>query len=109
MTFPGFSRKKIFSRIFHDRGNPVQYDLCKQWVAKSAQIENSSGVLANYFHFSEFVHLKSDELNSLFETYSLCAKSLTTPKPKFSSFGGKINNVCDTERLFCSLIFVLVL
>ena len=56
----------------------LPYDLRKSWVQKSVQIENSTGSLAKFTDFTNFVQVVSDEVNSLFGIRSLGIK---TSKP----------------------------
>ena len=51
------------------------YDLRKRWVQKSVQIENSTGSLAKFTDFTDFVQIVSDEVNSLFGIRSLDIKT----------------------------------
>ena len=56
----------------------LPYDLRKRWVQKSVQIKNSTGSLAKFTGFTDFVQVVSDEVNSLFGIRSLGIK---TSKP----------------------------
>ena len=71
--------------------NKLPFELKRRWVNKSVQIETSTGLLANYCDFMQFVQLQSEEVNSLFGVRTLHTKSSSTKpassKAKASSFG----------------------
>ena len=71
--------------------NKLPFELKRRWVNKSVQIETSTGLLANYCDFMQFVQLQSEEVNSLFGIQTLHTKSSSTKpassKAKASSFG----------------------
>ena len=52
----------------------LPYNLRTRWVKRAVQVENRSGKLANFSHFSEFVQQESEEANSLFGLRSLNVK-----------------------------------
>ena len=56
----------------------LPYNLRTRWVKRAVQVENRSGKLANFSHFSEFVQLESEETNSLFGLRSLNVKPSTS-------------------------------
>ena len=62
----------------------LPYNLRTRWVKRAVQVENRSGKLANFSHFSEFVQHESDEakrsLNVKRSDKSLNAKSLYSLK-----------------------------
>ena len=56
----------------------LPYNLRTRWVKRAVQVENRSGELANFSHFSEFVQQESEEANSLFGLRSLNVKPSTS-------------------------------
>ena len=56
----------------------LPYNLRTRWVKRAVQVENRSGKLANFSHFSEFVQQESEEANSLFGLRSLNVKPSTS-------------------------------
>ena len=63
----------------------LPYNLRTRWVKRAVQVENRSGKLANFPHFSEFVQQESKEANSLFGLRSLNVKP-STSKVKAASY-----------------------
>ena len=63
----------------------LPYNLRTRWVKRAVQVENRSGKLANFSHFSEFVQQESEEANSLFGLRSLNVKP-STSKVKAASY-----------------------
>ena len=69
----------------------LPYNLRTRWVKRAVQVENRSGKLANFSHFSEFVQQESEEANSLFGLRSLNVKP-STSKVKASYTTTSFNN-----------------
>ena len=69
----------------------LPYNLKTRWVKRAVQVENRSGKLANFTHFSEFVQQEFEEANSLFGLRSLNVKQ-STSKVKASYTTTSFNN-----------------
>ena len=86
------------------------YNLRTRWVKRAVQVENRSGKLANFSHFSEFVQQELEEANSLFGLRCLSLKP-STSKVKAAYTSTSFNNSnrglkpqnCWGECWYCKL------